>query len=111
MFKTQKEIEERFDELYPISIDYPPITEMEVFTQIEIDRRVKRAKAKNEDIKLFLHSTRQADKEAVMEMIIETNNFRQAKADDKDDWNDALEQSARKIDALLTQLKDKWIIN
>ena len=69
MFKTQKEIEERFDELYPISIDYPPITEMEVFTQIEIDRRVKRAKAKNEDIKLFLHSTRQADKEAVREMI------------------------------------------
>ena len=51
-----EEILESFDEKFPISIDYPPITEMEVFTQMEIDRRHKRALAQHEEFESFLLS-------------------------------------------------------
>ena len=40
----------------------------------------------------------------VVEKIKEMNNFRQAKVDGKEDWNMALEQSACKVDALLSNL-------
>ena len=53
---TNEQILKEFRERFPISIDYPPIQEMEVFTQIEIDARIKRARAKNEEIELFLLS-------------------------------------------------------
>ena len=43
----------------------------------------------------------------LVERIEGMNNFRQAKVDGKDDWNDALEQSARKVDALLQAIKGK----
>ena len=56
----REEMDKEFEELFPISIDYPPIENtienMEVFTQIEINRRVKRARAKNEQIKSHIHS-------------------------------------------------------
>ena len=54
MENIQDKIIKEFRERFPISIDYPPITEMEVFTQMEIDSRVKRAKVKNEELELFL---------------------------------------------------------
>lgn len=67
--KNKTTIEKEFDEHFPISIDYPPITDMEVvFTQIEIHARVKRAKAKHEEILRFIHSTRQDDLKAVREL-------------------------------------------
>ncbi len=49
-FDWEKEWRFRF----PISIDYPPITEMEVFTQIEVDDRHKRALAKDEQQRQFI---------------------------------------------------------
>ena len=56
MMNEIKTILKKFDEKFPISIDYPPITEMEVFTQMEIDRRHKRALARHEYIKSFISS-------------------------------------------------------
>ena len=57
--KTLKQIieeeQKKFEKNFPIPIDYPPINErMEVFAQIEIDNRVKRASAKQEAILSFL---------------------------------------------------------
>lgn len=43
--QTKKE----FRELFPISIDYPSVSEMEVFIQMEIDPKIK-----NEEIEYFL---------------------------------------------------------
>jgi len=43
-------------------------------------------------------------------MIEKMNNFRQAKVDGKDDWNNALEQSACKVDTLLSSL-DKPLLD
>lgn len=43
--------------------------------------------------------------EAIIKKVEGMNNFRQAKVDGKEDWNNALEQSACKVDALLTKLK------
>lgn len=70
MYKSKKEIEKEFDERFPISIDYPPIAEMEVFTQIEIDARVKRAKAKNEMFLSYLLQTREEDRVATIGEIL-----------------------------------------
>lgn len=43
--------------------------------------------------------------EKIADMIKSTNNLRMAKVDGKDDWNDALEQSACKMDALEKEVR------
>ena len=53
----------------------------------------------------LISTTAQAVRESIIKEIEEMNNFRQAKADGKDDWNNALEQSALKVDALIKSLK------
>ena len=64
-----------------------------------------------ETVKSFLKQSLEkvyAEREKdLVERIEGMNNFRQAKVDGKDDWNDALEQSARKVDALLQAIKGK----
>lgn len=46
-------------------------------------------------------------REMIREEIEKMNNFRQAKIDGKEDWNNALEQSALKVDAFLASLSNK----
>lgn len=60
---TIEQIVAEFREKFPISIDYPPpINEMEVFTQMEIDRRVNRAKAIHAKQESFLRTAYEAGK-------------------------------------------------
>ena len=54
MSDIKQKARKAFDEKFPISIDYPPITEMEVFTQIEIDARHKRALLKHQEQQYFI---------------------------------------------------------
>ena len=81
MTLTQKIIKE-FRERFPISIDYPPITQggMEVFTQMEIDARQKRALVRNEVQESFLlsslHKVATEAIEAVKLEKRETNNYK-----------------------------------
>ena len=56
------------------------------------------------EVESFLASKLTEARGEVIEQIKQMNNFRQAKVDGKEDWNDALEQSARKVDALLAHL-------
>ena len=56
------------------------------------------------ELKSLISSTQSHLIEEIIKMAQETNNFRQAKVDGKEDWNNALEQSACKIDALITNL-------
>lgn len=59
-----------FDKHFPISIDYPPIAEMEVFTKMEIDARHKRAIFKHEQIKSFLtQALQEQDRESRRDTI------------------------------------------
>ena len=55
----------------------------------------------------LLHSALLTQLQEIEDMVEGMNNFRQAKVDGKKDWNNALEQSARKVDALLSALKEK----
>ena len=59
------------------------------------------------NINSFLHQHTIDVLEAVKERIKGMNNFRQAQINDptKQDWNDALEQSACKADALLAEIE------
>lgn len=52
-------------------------------------------------------SQRQSILDEVKEKVEGMNNFRQAKVDGKDDWNDALEQAASKVDALIKSLSQE----
>lgn len=65
----QKDWEKWFDEKFPISIDYPPITSSEVLTNMEVDRRHKRAIYKHEEIKDFIHKLLTLQKKEIVEMI------------------------------------------
>ena len=59
-------------------------------------------------------SIKQAEQEILNNVVLEIencNNFRQAKVDGKDDWNDALQQSACKVDALISVFKNKLLSN
>ena len=51
-----------------------------------------------------IHQAIAEERERVWGEIEKMNNFRLAKVDGKDDWNDALEQSACKVDRLLSSL-------
>ena len=53
-----------------------------------------------------IHQAVAEERVRVVEMIEKMNNFRQAKIDGKEEWNNALEQSACKVDSLLTSLQD-----
>lgn len=57
-------------------------------------------------IKQFLHTSNLEIIKMVIEMAREMNNFRQAKVDGHDDWNYALAQSARKVEAFITSLEE-----
>ena len=75
MTLTQKIIKE-FRERFPISIDYPPITQMEVFTQMEIDARQKRALVRNEVQESFLLSSlHQVATEAIEAVRLEESPY------------------------------------
>ena len=55
----------------------------------------------------FITSENKLVEERVIREIEKMNNFRQAKVDGKEDWNEALEQSAKKVDVLLSTLNNK----
>ena len=65
----QTEWEKIYDERFPISIDYPPMEEMEVFTQMEIDARHKRALAKHEEIRLFITSLLLSQRQEIVKSL------------------------------------------
>ena len=59
----------------------------------------------NDDFVNKLVALLTSEVEKIADMIKSTNNLRMAKVDGKDDWNDALEQSACKMDALEKEVR------
>ena len=111
MFKTQKEIEEGFSKQFD-------------FDMCEDCGSFRRGQTTDCGVKSFLHSTRQADKEAVMKEI-ELEDAYKMPFSDADIAMELIENHKEikrvanrwykkgRSDALsdlLTQLKDKWII-
>ena len=96
-FLTQKEIEEKFEELIDSFDDYD-------------GNENYHCNPNWEEVKSFLHSTRAADKEAVMEMIKEMKKTCGGDLQMNDEYEQCHGYNQALSD-LLTQLKDKWIIN
>ena len=88
----KEEVKERIHKQLMINVEMGRIdgTLEEVLVDIVIDER----RAENKKTT-----------QAILKQVDEMNNFRQAKIDGKKEWNDAIEQCAAKVDALIQSLK------